>query len=68
MNEKRMKTLGNLGEPSSPPAQAAGWSVKVRAQAGGGSEKPAIDVENGLEPPMDERIIAETTGKIKFEP
>jgi hypothetical protein len=52
---------------SPPPAYGACWGVKVRAGHGGGSEKPGIGVEKGLEPPTDERIIAKTTGKAQFE-
>jgi hypothetical protein len=54
MNEKRMKTSVNTGELSSPPAQGACWGVKVRAEHGCGSEKPALGVEKWLEMPREE--------------
>jgi hypothetical protein len=67
MNEKRMKTSVNTGELSSPPTQGASWGVKVRAEHGCGSEKPALGVEKQLEIPRDERIITQKTGKAQFE-
>jgi hypothetical protein len=66
MNEKRMKTSVNTGELSSPPAQGACWGVKVRAEHGCGSEKPALGVEKWLEMPREERIITKTTGKAQL--
>jgi hypothetical protein len=66
MNEKRMKTSVNTGELSSPPAQGACWGVKVRAEHGCGSEKPALGVEKWLEMPREERIITKMTGKAQL--
>ncbi len=68
MNEKPMKIRANRDEVSSPSAQAAGWSIKVRAEHGCSSEKQGLGVEKWLEPPTDEMIITETTGKAEFKP
>jgi hypothetical protein len=62
-----MKTSVNTGELSSPPAHGACWGVKVRADHGCGSEKPALGVEKWLEMPRDERIIAKTLRKAQLE-
>jgi hypothetical protein len=67
MNEKRMKTSVNTGELSRPPAHGACWGIKVRAERGCGSEKPALSVEKWFELPRDERTITKTTGKTQFE-
>jgi hypothetical protein len=68
MNEKRMKTAHNTGEVSLPPAHEAGWGVKAGAEHGCGSGKPGFGVEKWLARPRDERIIAKTDGKTRFEP
>jgi len=68
MNENRMTTSIHTGEVSSPPAQAAGWGLKISADQGGGSEKQGFGVEKGIAIPSDGRIIAKTTGKTKFAP
>ena len=66
MNEQRMKTSVSTGKLSSPPALGACWGVKVRAEHGCGSEKPALGVEKWLEMPREERIITKTTGKAQL--
>jgi hypothetical protein len=63
-----MKTSVNTSEVSLPPAQAAGWNVKVGAEHGYGSEKPGFVAEKWLVKQRDESIIAKTTGKSKIEP
>jgi len=67
MNEQRMKTSVNTGESSSPPDHGACWGVKVRADHGCGSEKPALGFAKWLEMPRDERIITKPLGKAQFE-
>ena len=58
MNEKRMKTSVNTGEVSLPAAQEAGRGVKVRAEQGGGFEKPGFGVEKGLDNACGGKIMA----------
>jgi hypothetical protein len=58
MKEKRMKTSDNTGEVSLPPAQAAGWGVKILAEQRGSSEKGGLGVEKWLVNPCDGRIIS----------
>jgi len=57
-------TLGlDLGDP----AHEGCWSVKVRAEHGCDSEKPALGVEKWLEMPREERIITKMSGKAQFK-
>ena len=42
--------------------------VTQAIEHGCNSEKPVFGVEKWLEPPTDERIITEMTGKTQFEP
>jgi hypothetical protein len=51
MNERRMKTSVNAEEVPSPPAQAAGWGLKISAEHGGGTETQGFGVEQLLENP-----------------
>jgi hypothetical protein len=61
-----MKTSLHTGEVSPPPAQAAGWGLKIGAEHGGGSEKQSFGVENSLDEPSDGRIIGKETSKTQF--
>lgn len=63
MKEKRVKTAVSTGEVSLPPAQAAGWGVKVRAEHGYGSEKPGFVVKKWLVKQRDASIIAKIAGE-----
>ncbi|MGA3180016.1 MAG: hypothetical protein ABSF38_06725 [Verrucomicrobiota bacterium] len=58
-----MKTAVSTGEVSLPPAQAAGWGMKVRAEHGYGSEKPCFVVKKWLVKQRDASIIAKIAGE-----
>jgi hypothetical protein len=58
-----MKTSVNAEAVSSPPARAAVWAVKIRADQGGVSEKQGFSVKKWLAKPWDGRTITKTDGK-----
>jgi hypothetical protein len=58
-----MKTMENTEYVSLPPAQSAGWGLKIGGDEAHITEKSLFGTPKWLANPSAGRIIAKTTGK-----